>query len=190
MVWPAQPLSWLLLALLTGCAGLFPHGERQVVAPWASFDEAKAAFDQIAVYQTRDAELADLGFSPGRQANVRILSHADITDRFTVLTINDVTLPRGLRECLDRCDACYGYEVRQRVTRDHRYGNFLADFLNFKRKTEVRGWEFNALLVLIDGLVVYKVWGGTPDIHEYHDETNPLGPLQGVGPALTPHPGL
>ena len=32
-----------------------------------------------------------------------------------------------------------------------------------------------------DGLVVYKVWSGTPRIDEYRDRNNPLGPLQGAG---------
>ena len=33
----------------------------------------------------------------------------------------------------------------------------------------------------LDGLVIYKVWSGTPKIEEYRDINNPLGPLQGIG---------
>ena len=62
--------------------------------------------------------------------------------------------------------------------------------LNFKRKVETKGWEFNAVIVLIKDQVVYKTWSGTPEIHEYSDTTNPLGPLQTIGPSLVPGPGL
>ena len=43
------------------------------------------------------------------------------------------------------------------------------------------------MFVLDDGLVIYKVWSGTPNIDEYQDTNNPLGPLQGIGSgAVTP----
>ena len=73
---------------------------------------------------------------------------------------------------------------------DKRYGNVVADLFNFNRKVETRGWEFNAVVVLVEKLVVYKSWSGTPSIHERSHTTNPLGPLQSIGPALTPKPSL
>ena len=185
-------LGFLLLAvgILCGCAAALPHGERKVVSQWTSFEEAKLAFDQITPYRTKDAELRTLGFSPSNQPNVRILNHADLAERFMLLSLNAEDLPRGVKDCLDHSAGCYAYEVQQRETHTQRYGNFLADFLNFKRKTETRGWEFQALVLMVNDLVVYKLWGGTPEIHEYSDQTNPLGPLQGIGPALTPRPQL
>lgn len=186
-------LAWTLLAtaLLYGCSAALPHGESRVVSRWSSFDEAKQAYDQITPYQTRRAELEALGFSPDGHPNVRILNHADLAERFMLVSANNPDeLPEGLWECKKKCASCFGYEVKQRQTRDRRYGNFLADLLNFKRKTEITGWEFSALLVLVDDLVVYKVWGGTPEIREYRDKTNPLGPLQGIGPDIVPHPDL
>jgi hypothetical protein len=186
-------LAWVLLAsgLLYGCSAALPHGESRVVSHWSSFDEAKQAYDRIAPYQTRREDLAALGFSPDAQPNVRILNHADLAERFMLVSANNLEqLPRGLRECQKNCASCFGYEVEQRQTRDRRYGGFLADFFNFKRKTEITGWEFKALLVLVDDLIVYKVWGGTPDIRQYRDKTNPLGPLQGVGPDIVPSPDL
>lgn len=185
--------AWILLAagLLYGCSAALPHGESRVVSRWSSFDEAKQAYDQIAPYQTRREDLAALGFSPDDQPNVRILNHADLAERFMLVSANNPEdQPQGLRECQKKCTSCFGYEVEQRQTHDRRYGSFLADFLNFKRKTEITGWEFKALLVLVDDLVVYKVWGGTPDIHQYRDKTNPLGPLQGIGPDIVPYPDL
>ena len=54
------------------------------------------------------------------------------------------------------------------------------DLLTFKRRTIVSGWSFNALIVLSDGIVVYKVWSGDPIISGDKLRKNPLGPLQGV----------
>ena len=186
-------LAWILLAtaLLYGCSSALPHGESKLVSPWSSFDEAKRAYDQITPYETRREDLGTLGFSPDDQPNIRILNHADLAERFMLVSANiPEELPQGLRECQKKCARCFGYEVEQRQTRNRRYGNFFADLFNFKRKTEITGWEFRALLVLVDGLVVYKVWGGTPDIREYRDKVNPLGPLQGIGPDLVPRPNL
>jgi len=177
--------------VLVGCSSLLPHGEQKVVSRWKDFEEAKSSYNRIVPYQTSLEELRDLGFAPESQANVHILNHADIAKRFIPISLNDKTgLPKGLRECLSHGDECYGYEVERTEKHSQRYGNFLADFLNFKRKTKIRGWEFNALIVVIDKVVVYKLWSGTPDIHEYRDRTNPLGPLQGIGPALVPRPEL
>ena len=178
----------LVLASTLGCSGLLPHGESTVVSRWEDFDSAKGMYDQIVPYQTREEALDDLGFSPRKQPNVRILNHAEIAQYFLAGSVDGAPLPPGLRDCFARYAVCYGYEVKQRATEDQRYGNFLADFMNFRRKTVIRGWEFSALIVLIDGQVVYKLWSGTPEIHQQRDETNPLGPLQGVGPAMVPRP--
>lgn len=185
-----QARCWLMLAsfavFLLGCSALLPHGERKVVSRWQDFDTAMEMYERVVPYQTSEWELDALGFSPRIQPNVQILNGAEIAERFQRAAFDGGELPRGLQDCFRDYSACYGYHVKQRSTRDKRYGNFLADFMNFKRKTETRGWEFTALIVLIDGQVVYKQWSGTPEIHEYRDETNPLGPLQGVGPSLIP----
>ncbi len=68
--------------------------------------------------------------------------------------------------------------------RAKRVGKFWPDFLNFRRKTESTGWRFNALLVLVNDQVTYKLWSGTPRIEVYKEDRNPLGPLQGSGNQL------
>lgn len=182
-------LALVLIGTL-GCSAMLPHGERKVVSRWPDFDTATQMYDRIVPYQTREADLEQFGFSPHMQPNVRILNGAEIAERFQHGALDKASLPAGLRDCFSRYEDCYGYEVRQRSTHEQRYGNFLADFMNFKRKTETRGWEFSALIVLIRDQVVYKQWSGTPEIHEYRDETNPLGPLQGIGPSIAPRPEL
>lgn len=77
--------------------------------------------------------------------------------------------------------ACKGYEIDQRLIKRKRYGNFWADILNFKRKVDVIGWRFNGVILIKDSLVVYKLTGGQPAIHELEENKNPLGPFQGIG---------
>jgi len=177
-----RPLILLLALALTGCSVL-PHGENKVISKWSSFDEAMEAYEEIVPYLTTLEELEPLGFSPGSQPNVRILNHAEIIDRLVAVQDGAMDgLPQGLCDCLALGDECYGHEIKLRVTNDKRYGNVFADLLNFKRKVETRGWEFNALIVIIADVVVYKTWSGTPEILEYSDTTNPLGPLQSINP--------
>ncbi|MDH5299663.1 MAG: hypothetical protein OEV91_11660, partial [Desulfobulbaceae bacterium] len=59
-----------------------------------------------------------------------------------------------------------------------RYGNVVLDLFNFRRKTKLTGWEFKAIIVMKQGLVTYKLWGGKPKIDENRDSKNPFGPLQ------------
>jgi hypothetical protein len=183
-----QLLILVLPLLLGACSALLPHGEKKVISQWVDFEEAKAAYDKIIPYRTSRSELKVLGFSPDHP-NVRILNRSEVFDRlFTGPGRQSLQLPKGLRDCMTAGGRCSGYEVQVRVTYNRRYGNFLADMLNFKRKVETRGWEFHAILVMIDDKVVYKTWSGTPAIREYSDTTNPLGPLQGIGPSLIPSP--
>ena len=45
--------------------------------------------------------------------------------------------------------------------------------------------EGEAVVLITDDVVVYKLTGGQPAIHEYEDSSNPLGPLQeSAGPVL------
>jgi hypothetical protein len=62
-----------------------------------------------------------------------------------------------------------------------RVGNFMLDFMNFRRDTITTGWKFGALIVIVSDKVVYKQWSGSPNIQEETLQRNPLGPLQGVG---------
>lgn len=174
----------LLLALgLSGCGSMLPHGEERVTSPWDSFDQVMAAYDKVVPRQTTRQELEQLNFSPEQSPNVQILNHFEILNRVAPhQALGREDLPVGLLACVRTEGQCQAYEVKVQVTENKRYGNFLADFLNFRRKTQIRGWAFNAVFVLNDGLVIYKVWSGTPRIDEYRDVNNPLGPLQGIGP--------
>ena len=57
----------------------------------------------------------------------------------------------------------------------------MLDLFGFRRKTKISGWEFKAIIVLKNDLVVYKISGGKPKVDELLDEKKPLGPLQNIG---------
>jgi hypothetical protein len=80
---------------------------------------------------------------------------------------------------------CRGLEINQRLVRKHRNGSFWLDVFGFKRETHIEGFRFNALVLLKDGVVVYKLTGGQPVIQESEHTQNPLGPVQSIGSKLT-----
>ena len=59
--------------------------------------------------------------------------------------------------------------------------HFWLDLLNFRRKTRETGWKFKALFVIVDDVVVDKLWSGDPYIVQERDTRNPLGPFQDFG---------
>jgi hypothetical protein len=170
------------ILLLSGCGSMLPHGQDRTTSVWDSFESVKQAYDQVEIHKTRTADLEALGFTPERSPNVHIASNMEIISRILphqALEMDD--LPPGLRPCLSLSNGCLAYEITLVNTKSQRYGSFLADFFNFRRRTHVRGWAFSALFVLQDDEVVYKVWNGTPQIDEHRSNVNPLGPLQGFG---------
>lgn len=174
----------LSLAVLTGgCSSLLPKS-RSESPTFQNFDDARQAIESLVPMRSNLATLSGLGIDPVKQPNTLILSYPDIVRRFApgnVLTKAD--LDPGIVTCLNARDACRGWEINVARTSKVRTGNFWADFLNFKRHTVSTGWRFNALILLVDGVVVYRSWGGQPAIHEVEVINNPLGPLQDIGPA-------
>jgi hypothetical protein len=128
--------------------------------------------------------LNSMGIDPVKHPNTTILTHADVVRRFvpgSVLGKND--LDPGVVSCLEARDACRGMDVVATRIEKNRTGNFLADFFNFSRRTDTTGWRFNAVILLVNNVVVYRTWGGQPSVNETEVRTNPLGPLQDSGPS-------
>lgn len=110
------------------------------------------------------------------------MNYSDVLRRFVPSpSINAADLDPGVQDCIISKTACKGYELDQKTLKRNRYGNFWADFLNFTRKVDVTGWRFNGVILIKDEVVVYKLTGGQPFIHEYEESENPLGPFQGLG---------
>lgn len=171
-----------LPVFLAGCGSLLPRAEVVTESPWQSFQDVQQVFDKIVPYQTTVEDLKRLRLDPESNPNITILNYSDVLRRFIPSpSINAHDLDSGVRECIMANTACKGYEIDQRFIKRKRYGNFWADFLNFKRKVDVIGWRFNGVILIKDSLVVYKLTGGQPAIHELEENKNPLGPFQGIG---------
>jgi len=161
---------------------LLPKEEGLTQSPWQSYQEVQQTFEKIVPNVTTVADLRNLNLDPTSNPNISILNYSDILRRFVPsASINTADLDTGVQECIRAKTACNGHEMNVRVIRRNRYGNFLMDFLNFKRKVDIVGWTFNAVILIKNDVVIYKLTGGQPATHEHEESTNPLGPFQSVG---------
>jgi len=169
-----------IVLFLTGCGSLLPSVKEETkMDSWNTFDEAKTAFEKIIPDETTKDDLQKIGFEPGKTPNLRILTHLDIIQLFMANpSIRKDDLAPGIKSCIDAKENCSAYEIKIRSIANKRYGSVFLDLLNFKRRTNQTGWKFDALIVMVNGTVVHKLWGGTPIIDEYREVKNPLGPLQ------------
>lgn len=174
----------LLALLLAGCSSLLPRA-RSESSSFRNFEEARDTIDALVPMKSDVATLTALGIDPVKQPNTAILTHADIVRRFVPSALlKREDLDPGVLVCLEARDACRGWEITAARITKTRTGNFVADFTNFSRRLETTGWRFNALILLVNEVVVYRAWGGQPRINELEVSTNPLGPLQDVGPSI------
>jgi hypothetical protein len=174
-------LACVVLAL-AGCQSLLPDGRVESGLSWNSFDDASEAIEGIVPFQTMKAELHEAGLDPRQNPAITILSYPDILQRFaTGSAVRADDLDPGIRKCLTAGKACSGYLIQVRKVRRERIGNFWLDSLAFRREVDITGWSFNALLLMVDELVVYTVHGGQPGIKDRELVRNPLGPLQAWG---------
>jgi hypothetical protein len=184
---PAGALTvCLTVCLLAGCTGLLPRSKEVTASPWATYREAQATFDLIIPGKTTAEDLKALDLDPEKVPNIAILNYSDVLRRFMLnqsVTLSD--LDRGVQECVMAKTVCRGLEINQRLVQKHRNGSFWLDIFGFKRETHIEGWRFNGLVLLKDNVVVYKLTGGQPVIHESEHTQNPLGPVQSIGNKLT-----
>jgi hypothetical protein len=182
----AALVAGLALAL-SGCQALLPTATSRTPFGWSSYEEAARALDKIVPYKTRRTDLHALGFDSMDNPAVTILNFADIAQRFpATAALPSGELDHGLRDCLKAGRRCTGYAINVKQIQRKRVGSFWLDTFNFTRESEITGWSFNALIVLVDDVVVYALSGGQPAIREYETVRNPLGPLQSLGDAIRP----
>ena len=171
-------------AFLQGCASLLPSSTTNS-AQFANFDEARTTIETLVPYQSDVATLTSLGIDPLHQPNTLILTYSDIAKRvINGYSQNRDDLDKGIQDCLKAGDACRGWEINASRIARVRTGGFFMDFVNLKRTTETRGWRFNATILMVNGLVVHRTWGGQPSVLEVEVRRNPLGPLQDGGPGF------
>ena len=167
-----------------GCTSLLPITTINS-AQFKSFEEARATIESLVPYQSNLATLAPLGIDPLQQPNTLILTYTDIAKRVINGNLqNREDLDKGIQDCLKAGDACRGWEINASRIAKARTGSFFMDFVNFKRTTETSGWRFNATILMVNGLVVHRTWGGQPAVQEVEVRKNPLGPLQDSGPGF------
>ena len=178
-------MAFLTVVLFVSGCSLLPSVQQTTKSPWNSFDEAKASYDRLSPYKTKTEELEKLGFNPFTTPNIKILTYLDIIQKFMFNpSIKKEDLDKGVQACIDAKTNCKAYEIQPKFSFNKRYGNVLLDLFNFKRKSHQTGWEFDALVVIVDDIVVYKLWGGKPAIDETRETKNPLGPLQDASDLL------
>ncbi|MDM8567963.1 hypothetical protein QUF50_00315 [Thiotrichales bacterium HSG1] len=180
-------IIFLFILIITGCSGMLPSVKQTTKSPWKTFEGAKLSFDKIEANKTTSEDLKKLGFDPFETPNVKLVTYLELIERFMPnqsIRLEDLDI--GVQQCLKVRDLCQGYEISPKIINSKRYGNVFMDLFNFRRKKITRGWIFDALIVLKEGLVVHKVWGGEPNVSRIEDKKNPLGPLQDINKALPP----
>lgn len=169
----------------SGCSSLLPREKNITVGLWNSYEQAQKTFDSITPYQTTIGDLKALNIDPEKNSNITVLNYADIASRFfSSYTFDGFVHDTGVSECIASKTECRGFELNEKVIKRRRYGNFFADILSFKRKTDIIGWEFNGIVLIKENLVIYKLTSGKPSIHEKIEQTKPLGPFQSGGIAV------
>jgi hypothetical protein len=180
-----RPLAIVFLGLLTGCSGMLPQKREIVASPFETYAQAETAFDKIVPNETTLEELFNSGYNISTFPNVETLTYLDLLERFLPrdsITLRD--LDPDLRNCLEQRLRCRGYVLHPSKIRRDRTGSVFLDLFNFRRTVIRYGWEAEALFVIQDDIVVYKLWSGTQRIDEVEQNINPLGPLQNIGSAL------
>ena len=168
------------------CTSLLPKSKEITASPWQTYQAAQETFDKIIPGHTTIADLRVMNLDPGSNANIAILNYADVMRKFMLnqsFSVND--LDSGVRDCVLAKIACRGFEVNQSSVQKQRMGNVILDVLGFHRETHTEGWRFNALILLRDDIVVYKLTGGQPVIQATEENQNPLGPVQAISSKVT-----
>lgn len=172
-------LLFTLIMVFTGCSSLLPSVESRSSTTWKSYEQIEKAYKKVTNYKTSKKEVHNLGFNPYTNSNTKILNHLDIMKKFLVnqsVKIDD--LDEGLQVCLKNENSCIAYETQMKYIKRSRYGSVIADLFNFRKNTHETGWSFNSIIVLSNGLVVFKTASSQPKIDNKEKKKNPLGPFQ------------
>ena len=172
---------------LSGCAswGVLPSTVETTETPFQSYRSAEDAFNQVKPFVTTTRELKARGFDPYTTPNIKVLNYLDLLPRFLPQqSMKADDLDAAVQSCLSTREKCQGWLAEPSISSKDRTGNVALDVLGFERETTSTGWKASMLLLVQNGVVVYKLWSGTPSILEVKTEKKPLGPLQDLsGPA-------
>lgn len=177
-----------VLAAATGlqaCARwVLPSNSQTTDSPFQNYQNAEDAYNRITPYVTTVQELKARGFNPYTTPNIKVLNYLDLVPRFLPQqSLRQEDLDPAVRACLSGRDRCVGWLAEPSVQVSDRTGSVPLDVLGFERETVSSGWKASMLLLIQDGVVVYKLWSGTPSITETKRDTKPLGPFQDLSGA-------
>jgi hypothetical protein len=187
---PSRVLFLLAAVLpLSACAswGVLPSTVETTQTPFQTYRSAEDAFNQVKPFVTTARELKVRGFDPYVTPNIKVLNYLDLVPRFLPQqSMKSDDLDPAVQACLSARERCAGWLAEPSISSKDRTGNVALDVLGFERETTSTGWKASMLLLVQDGVVVYKLWSGTPSILEVKTEKKPLGPLQDLsGPAAS-----
>lgn len=175
-------ISLLACAALAGCASMLPRGSTDTPDGFASFEEAQTAVQRVVALRTPVSELPALGFDPVAGPNMTLIPYPDIVGRLAPHPgVPYEKLDPGIRLCIEAQTACRGYLFHYERQDRRREGGFWMDFLNVRRTTNIKGWWFDALIVVADGTVLFRNYAGQASTDKVDRQVNPLGPLQPAG---------
>jgi hypothetical protein len=170
---------------LVGCGGLSLLPHRTDLADdqnFQTYNEVEVAYKTIVPGETRENDLAKLGFNAAVQPNAEVISYLGVIERFMPRdSIHFDHLAQPVRACIEAQERCSAYVFRPSRLEQQRMGSIFLDLMGFERTTLDHGWAAEVVLLMQDGRVAYKVMSGKPHIEGYHDDIQPLGPLQDLG---------
>ncbi|MCF6775340.1 hypothetical protein L3V83_02010 [Thiotrichales bacterium 19X7-9] len=170
-------MGFIVIITTSACSSLLPRTKDVTISKWENFDQLQTAYNQITPYKTTTKDLEVLGFSPYKANNIRIVNFLDVHKEFDpLMTFNN--LPLEVANCLKQENDCVGYYIDIEQLNSKRVGNAFLDVFNFKRITYTTGWDFQAKLILLNDLVIFKTISSLPAIEKLSTKVNPLGPLQ------------
>jgi len=181
---PFVAMSAISLSLVAGCSSILPSSKEtsgSAGAGWQTYQDAQATFDRIVPGTTTQAELKELKLDPLLNPSVTSLHRAEVMQRFipnSLVTLAD--LDDGVRECVEARERCRALEVNHVSTQQRRQGNAALDIARMYREKHTAGWRFTGLILMKDNVVVYKLTGGQPLIHQIEAKTDNLAPLQAL----------
>lgn len=180
----ARCLACLSCAAMMGCTGLLPRTQTVDVSPFESYEGARAAFEKMVPYRTRQGALASFGLDTRSAANVEQVPYPQWVGRLVQANVPLAQVDAGIRDCLAAGQSCRAYVFKFGHVERRRLGDFLTDFFNFRRVTRTQGWRFEGVVLLRDDLVLFHSHGGQPTIELWDDRHNPLGPFQAMGESV------
>ena len=171
------------MLITVGCKSLLPEKTTDSKSPWESFEQARGSFAKVKLGVTTLDDLRKAGIDIDKLPNVKHLTYLDIANKFGMIGMKPdgrIKVPAGVLMLVKAGERGRAYEIDAENIKHTRTGNFLADWLGFRKTKHETGWKFKILIIAIDNKVEYVLHSGTPQVDNVTKEKNPLGPFQNL----------